>query len=116
MPNNNLYNQTPLKDSAQLYSLSDNGRGSKCPPSGDGGYDQLLAAGLSKQEIHSAIHQFLLHEIACKKAYRQLPLTRKIQRHIQRYFRQATAPFRSLTQKGLTLLKTQFAKKPKNPV
>ena len=51
-------------------------------------YEQLLAAGFTKQEIHSVIYKRILHQIACKKAYQQLSLTGKIQCHIQHYSRQ----------------------------
>ncbi len=79
-------------------------------------YEQLLAAGFTKQEIHSVIYKRILHEIACKNAYQQLPITGKIQYHIQHYSRQATRFCKRLTAKGLMLLKTQWAKKPKNPI
>lgn len=79
-------------------------------------YEQLLAAGFTKQEIHSVIYKRILHEIACRKAYQQLSLAGKIQYHIQHYSRQATRFCKRLTAKGLMLLKTQWAKKPKNPI
>ncbi|SFQ07362.1 hypothetical protein [Parafilimonas terrae] len=87
-------------------------------PPGDVGnlYEQLLAQGFTKQEIHSVIYKCIMHEIACKKAYQQLPLTGKIKYHIQNYSWQATRFCKRLTAKGLMLLKTQWAKKPKNPI
>ena len=87
-------------------------------PSGDGGnlYEQLLAHGFSKQEIHGVIYKCIMHQIACKKAYQKLSFTGKIKYNIQHYSRQATRFCKRLTAKGLMLLKTQWAKKPKNPI
>ncbi|HEX5149988.1 MAG TPA: hypothetical protein VFW07_00995 [Parafilimonas sp.] len=79
-------------------------------------YEQLLAHGFTQKDISGFVHQYLLHEITCKKAYRQLPLTGKIKWHIKKHSEQAAGFLLRLTAKGLILLKTQFAKKPKNPV
>lgn len=79
-------------------------------------YEQWLEQGVSKREIHGALYKTLMHQLACKKKYKQLSPAGKIKWHCKRCFVQVTAPVKSLGKKGLTLLKTQFAKKPKNPV
>jgi hypothetical protein len=79
-------------------------------------YEQLLEKGFSKQDIHSAIYNSIMHRAACKKAYQQLSPTGKIHWRIKKYSEQVTGSLLRLTDKGLILLKTQFAKKPKNPV
>ena len=79
-------------------------------------YEQLLAQGFSKQEVYNAIYKFIMHEIACKKSYQQLLFAGKIKWRFKNYPEQVTGFLLLLTAKGLILLKTQFAKKPKNPV
>ncbi|MGN6212019.1 hypothetical protein [Parafilimonas sp.] len=79
-------------------------------------YQKLLDSGFTKREIDNVIYKCIMHEIACKKAYQQLPITGKIKWHIQNYSWQATRFCKRLTAKGLVLLKTQFAKKPRNPI
>lgn len=79
-------------------------------------YEDLLAKGYSKQEIDAAIYNCIMHEIACKKAYKEFSFTGKIKWHIKSYYWQATRFCKALTAEGLVLLKTQFAKKPKNPI
>ncbi|MFT4152259.1 hypothetical protein [Parafilimonas sp.] len=79
-------------------------------------YEDLLAKGHSKQEIGTAIYNCIMHEIACKKAYKKLSFPGKIKWHLRNYSWQATRFCKHLTAEGLMLLKTQFAKKPKNPI
>src|SRR5689334_9671502 len=113
-------------------------------------YEQLLAHGFSKREIHNALYKMIMHQLDCEKAFKQLTIAGKVKWYIKRYLGQVTefsneetgrrevgksgskedgksesreVPVRfinssleRLTAKGLYLLKTQFAKKPKNPV
>jgi hypothetical protein len=78
-------------------------------------YDELLQKGFSKQDIHAAIHKFMLMEIAEKKKQAakhktDLPNTKTF------LFYKASHYLKSLTGKALCFLKMGFAKKPKNPV
>lgn len=76
----------------------------------------LLDQGFSKQEIDDTVYKIIMHQIACKKAYEQLSFTGKLKWHLKRYSEQVSGFFMHLTAKGLVLLKTQFAKKPRNPI
>ncbi len=122
-PHPNLQEQLPVKDFSRQYSsVGYGGQEHQYSPLGDGGkdginlYEQLLAQGFSKEDIHSAFHKVIMHRAACRKVYEQLPLTGKIKWHCKKYSEQVTGSLLRLTAKGLMLLKTQFAKKPKNPV
>jgi hypothetical protein len=78
-------------------------------------YEQLLQKGFSKQDIHAAIHKFMLMEIAEKK--KQATAHKKSQRSIKTsLFFKASHYLKNFSGKALCFLKTQFAKKPKNPV
>lgn len=79
-------------------------------------YKELLNQGFSQQDIHNAIYKYTMHCIECKKAYQQLSRVGKLKWHLKKYSEQVSGFFIHLTAKGLMLLKTQFAKKPKNPV
>lgn len=116
---NNPSNQLYAKKHPHYNSPSGDGGNQHHPPLGAGGntlYHQLLAKGYAKEHIHSLFHKIIIHRAASKKAYKQLSLACKIKWHSKRYLEQVTGFFIHLTAKGLTLLKTQFAKKPKNPV
>lgn len=78
-------------------------------------YEQLLASGFTKQEIDNVIYKCIMYEIACKKAYQQLPFTGKIKWYLQNYSWQANRFCKQVTA-CITSFITQWAKKPKNPV
>ncbi|MFT4155155.1 hypothetical protein [Parafilimonas sp.] len=79
-------------------------------------YQKLLDSGFTKREIDNVIYKCIMHEIACKKAYQKLSLPGKIKWHLQNYSWHVTRFCKRLTAEGLVLLKTQFAKKPRNPI
>ena len=73
-------------------------------------YESLLQQGYSKQEIDAVLHKLVLHQQQQKKKQRlrfssASPLPIKVIQLLKR-----------ITATGLYLLKTQFAKKPKNPI
>lgn len=76
-------------------------------------YKRLLEQGFSKQEIHATIHKFMLLEIEEKNQRRTNSPKRKP--HVQLHFKLFYF-LNTLSGKALCLLKTQFAKKPKNPI
>ncbi|MEP6748458.1 MAG: hypothetical protein ABJB86_12075 [Bacteroidota bacterium] len=75
--------------------------------------DQLLAKGYSKQDIHSAMYKYMLLQIQHKKATgnKRIALHEK-----PSLCSKATHFLKSLVSAMVSLIKTQFAKKPKNPV
>lgn len=80
-------------------------------------YRQLLEQGYSKQSIHKVLHHLVLEDIKQQRLYEKKSVAGKTVWHIKRFFQYKL--YRSLqhiTAKGLFLLKTQFAKKPKNPI
>lgn len=79
-------------------------------------YESLLQQGYSKQEIDGAMHKYLLNKIALKKAYKKLSPAGKVLWRVKHFSWRAKWFLKVLTAKGLMLLKTQFAKKPKNPI
>ncbi len=79
-------------------------------------YQKLLDSGFTKQEIDSVIHKLTLLRLADKKKYEQLSFAGKLRWHVQNNSQQATRFLQRLTSKGLMLLKTQWAKKPRNPI
>lgn len=77
-------------------------------------YHQLLQKGFTKQDIHSVLHKCMLLEAEEKKkqaTHKQNQLNTKTN-----LFYKASHYLKNLTGKALCFLKTQFAKKPKNPV
>jgi len=76
-------------------------------------YERLLAQGYSKREIHSALHKYILAEIQYTKAtgYTHTALHQK-----PSLFSKVSHFLKSLVSAMVSLIKTQFAKKPKNPV
>ena len=76
-------------------------------------YQSLLNKGFSKQEIHSALHKFMLHQIQHEQAsgYKHKALHEK-----PSLFAKESHFLKSLSSAVISFLKTQFAKKPKNPV
>lgn len=77
-------------------------------------YESLLQRGFSKEEIDTVLHAFTL-----------LRLKGQTDSHLSQVNNTSSFTFfcsksvrllQQLTAKGLYLLKTQFAKKPKNPV
>lgn len=73
-------------------------------------YESLFANGFSKEEIDGALHSFTLLRLKEKKkpSYNIPPVLYSCLKHFP--------VLNHITAKGLYLLKTQFAKKPKNPV
>ena len=81
-------------------------------------YQQLLEKGYSKQSIHKVLHHLVLEDIRQQRFYEKKSIAGKTVWHIKRFFQQHTLLrlLKHITAKGLFLLKTQFAKKPKQPV
>ena len=78
-------------------------------------YEQLLAKGFTKQDIHAALHKCMLLEIEEKK--KQAASHTQNQTNTQtNLFYKASHYLKNLTGKALCDLKMGFAKKPKNPV
>lgn len=78
-------------------------------------YENLLRNGYTKQEIDSALHEFLLLRIKENNtAYTAKP--EKNTSLFAFFCLKNLRLLKHITAKGLCLLKTQFAKKPKNPV
>ena len=109
----------------QKFAMPHNLHSSKADPSyspsGDGGYQHLLAKGFSKQEIHSAMHKFMLLQIQHKKQSHTPRLTSHFSRNKRSSSNHQIA--KSSNSSIITLIKYQiaklfslFAKKPKNPV
>lgn len=81
-------------------------------------YHQLLEKGYSKQSIHKVLHALVMEDIKQQRLYEKKSFAGKTAWHIKRFFQQHKL-FRFLkhiTAKGLFLLKTQWAKKPRNPI
>ena len=76
-------------------------------------YQQLLQKGFSKQDIHAAIHKFMLLQIQHNKATgcKQGVLHKK-----PSLFAKESHFLKNLISAMVSFIKTQFAKKPKNPV
>lgn len=73
-------------------------------------YESLLQQGYSKQEVDTLLHKLTLLRIQQKK--KQL---HKLS-FISSFSIKTLLLLKHITATGLYLLKTQFAKKPKNPV
>lgn len=74
-------------------------------------YQKLMDSGCSKQEIDNLLHKLTLLRLQQEK------------KHVTHSFTSLTAfcsktihQLKHITAAGLCLLKTQFAKKPKNPI
>ena len=94
-------------------------------------YERLLEQGFSKREIHSALYKFMLLEI--QNNNREMLMLKQVQdvQHddhynditpkknhphpVVRFFRKVSIR-KHVIGKALSLLQSQFAKKPKNPV
>lgn len=76
-------------------------------------YERLLAQGYTKREIHGAMYRFMLLEIQHRKAtdhpYTSVDKNRSL-------CSKTTHFLKSLVSTMVSLIKTQFAKKPKNPI
>lgn len=80
-------------------------------------YEQLLAEGFTKREIHSLLHGLILEDIRQQRLYEKKSFAGKMLWHTKRFFQHKLYRLlKHLTAKGLCLLKTQWAKKPKQPV
>lgn len=80
-------------------------------------YQQLLAKGFTKQEIHSLLHRLVMEDIRQQRMYEKKSFAGKMLWHTKRFFQHKLYRFlKHITAKGLFLLKTQWAKKPKQPV
>ncbi len=81
-------------------------------------YEQLLAKGYSKQSIHTVLHHLVLEDLKLQRQYEKKSFAGKTAWHIKRFFHQHKLLrfLKHITAKGLYLLKTQWAKKPKQPV
>ena len=76
-------------------------------------YQSLLKKGYTKQQIHAAMHKFMLLQIQQDKATgcKHSALHKK-----PSLFARDSHFLKNLISKIVSLLKSQFAKKPKNPV
>ena len=76
-------------------------------------YEQLLSRGYSKQDIHSSMYKYMLLQIQHNKAtgYQNTSLHKK-----PSLCSKKTHFLKSLISAVVSFIKTQFAKKPKNPV
>jgi hypothetical protein len=76
-------------------------------------YQQLLQKGFSKQDIHAAMHKFMLLQIQHSKATgcKDTPLHKK-----PSAVSKESHFLKNLISTMVSFIKTQFAKKPKNPV
>ncbi|MFT4152358.1 hypothetical protein [Parafilimonas sp.] len=80
-------------------------------------YEDLLAKGYSKQSIHKVLHALVLEDIKQQKLYDKKSFAGKMVWHINRFVNHKLLhPLQHITAAGLCLLKTQFAKKPKQPI
>lgn len=78
-------------------------------------YEQLLQKGFTKRDIHSVLHKCMLLQIEEEK--KKTAAHQQNQRNSKtNLFYKASHYLKNLTGKALCFLKTQFAKKPKNPV
>lgn len=73
-------------------------------------YEILLQKGFSKQEIDTALHALTLLRLQQEKKQRYKPS------FISCFRIKSLQLLQHITATGLCLLKTQFAKKPKNPI
>jgi hypothetical protein len=79
-------------------------------------YEDLLAKGYTKQSIHKVLHALILEDIKQQRLYEKKSFAGKMLWHVKRFFEhKILQPLNHITATGLFLLKTQFAKKPKNP-
>ncbi|QEC67925.1 hypothetical protein FRZ67_11665 [Panacibacter ginsenosidivorans] len=72
-------------------------------------FAQLEQQGYSRQELHALLHKIVLHEATQCRGKRSRNKFSKLY-HRTVYF------FNQLSGKALSMLRSQFAKKPKNPV
>ena len=79
----------------------------------DNTFDQLLQKGYTKKQVHSAIHKYMLAQIQYNKA---TGCKHKALYEKPSLFAKESHFLKSLLSAIVSLLKTQFAKKPKNPV
>jgi hypothetical protein len=77
-------------------------------------YQKLLQGGFSKQEIDSALHKSVLLRSINKSKTGTYPGRNHLDPDV-RFFNKINIP-NLLVGKALSLLKSQFAKKPKDPV
>jgi len=85
------------------------------PNNDDNRYQQLLQKGFTKREIHSTLHKAIWIQI--KHQNRRTDAKRnKIRTALIFPLFSASHFLKNICSKALFLLKTQFAKKPKNPV
>ncbi|QEC69316.1 hypothetical protein FRZ67_19125 [Panacibacter ginsenosidivorans] len=77
-------------------------------------YEMLLQKGISQQELHTFMYKFIMMEIEERRAKEAAASKNKF----RIFFRSLKngSLFKKLKGKALSLLKTQYAKKPKNPV
>ncbi len=80
-------------------------------------YERLLEQGVPKQNLHKILHYLLMEQIKNSPKLKP-PFAAKIKRLPLNIFQSLKNLKLNtlLKDKALTLLKTQFAKKPKNPV
>ena len=76
-------------------------------------YQSLLKKGYTKQQIHAAMHKFMLLQIQHNKATgcKHIPLHKK-----PSAVSKESHFLKNLISVVISFIKTQFAKKPKNPV
>ncbi len=80
-------------------------------------YHQLLEKGYSKQSIHKVLHGLVMEDIRQQRLYEKKSFAGKMLWHTKRFFQHKLHRFlKHITAKGLFLLKTQWAKKPRNPI
>lgn len=78
-------------------------------------YENLLHHGFSKQEIDSALHKFTLLRLKNKSHQQDITPTENHPNPHVRFFKKMNIR-KHISGKALSLLQSQFAKKPKNPV
>lgn len=76
-------------------------------------YQQLLQKGFTKRDIHDALHKTITLQIQHNKATgcRHTPLHKKLS-----VVSKESHFLKNLISAAVSFIKTQFAKKPKNPV
>jgi hypothetical protein len=84
-------------------------------------YEQLLQKGFSKRDIHSALHKAIMLQIQHNKATggKHTSLHKKASHtvyHKPFAFSKESHFLKNLISAVVSFIKTQFAKKPKNPV
>ncbi|HVX50714.1 MAG TPA: hypothetical protein VHB48_11190 [Chitinophagaceae bacterium] len=78
-------------------------------------YQQLLQKGFSKKDIHAVLHKCIMLQIEEEKQ-KAAAYKKTLPNASTNLFYKANHYLKNLTGNALSFLKSQFAKKPKNPV